>query len=155
MNQNMFSKPSKPKKHFPPGLSDDVFPGYRLSRAASDSDTESISSGFIPVEEETKKQEKTRGLNNNDEQYDRDMQPQDLNSAYIYSWVPRLVDGELCIEGDLVDLDDEDDDTNSILAERFTFELVFDELLGFALFVPNAHEQLGFASSKRIEVTTQ
>ena len=115
----MIRKPAKKEKHVPPGPCSDSFPHHLLSRRqASDSDTESIASGFFPVEA-NQEQNEIRGYNNNDELRSTDSQSQELNSAYIYSWVPRLVEGELCFEGDLVDLDEEDDDTNSILAERF------------------------------------
>ena len=127
----MNKRPSKKEKHVPPGPFSDGFPHHLLSRRqASDSDTESISSGFFPVEA-NQEQDEIRGFNNNDELRSTDSQSQELNSAYIYSWVPRLVKGELCFEGDLVDLDDEDDDTNSILAERFTTEPVVERLTGF------------------------
>ena len=53
-----------------------------------------------------------------------------LGLHLLLSWVPRLVEGELCFEGDLVDLDEEDDDTNSILAERFTTGPVVERVNG-------------------------
>ena len=121
---------NKEKPVPPPGPCSDGLPRHLPSRRqASDSDTDSITSGFFPVEA-NQEQDALRGLNNNDEFCSSDSQSQDLNSAYIYSWVPRLVEGELCFEGDLVDLDEEDDDTNSILAERFTTGPVVERVNG-------------------------
>ena len=121
-------------KHVPPGPCDGGLPLHLLSREsrrqASDSDTDSISSGFFPVEA-NQEQDKIGGLNNNYASSQSELQSQELNSAYIYSWVPRLVDDELCFEGDLVDLDEEDeDDSNSILAERFTTGPIIERLNG-------------------------
>ena len=126
----MIRRPAKKEKHVPLGPCSNGLPRHLLSRRqACDSDTESISSGFFPVEA-NQEQDEIRGFNNNDELRSTDSQSQELNSAYIYSWVPRLVEGELCFEGDLVDLDEEDDDTNSILAERFTTGPVVERVNG-------------------------
>ena len=121
------------RRHVLPGPCDGGLPYHLLSREsrrqASDSDTDSISSGFFPVES-NQEQDKIGGLNNNFASSQTDLQSQELNSAYIYSWLPRLVDDELCFEGDLVDLEDEDDDSNSILAERFTTGPIIERLNG-------------------------
>jgi len=122
----MLRKTRKPvKKSVPPGPWVGGLPCHLQNPSrgeASDSDveTESVMSGFIPVEA-NQEQDTTGGLNNNDEFLKTDMKTKEANSAYIYSWVPRLVDGELCIEGDLLDPDDDDDycSINSIVAERF------------------------------------
>ena len=120
----MFRKPVK--RSAPPGLWEDGLPSHLPSRRqASDSDaeTESVMSGFIPVAA-NQEQDTAGGLNNNNNEFLKtDLTTREANSAYIYSWVPRLVDGELCIEGDLLDLDEDDDDDCSInmtMAEKFT-----------------------------------
>ena len=89
-------------------------------------------SGFITVEA-NQEQDTAGGLNNNDEFLKTDLKTRGGHSAYIYSWVPRLVGGELCIEGDLLDPDEDDDDyssINSIVAERFITGPVIDRVNG-------------------------
>ena len=129
-HHKMAKRPSKKEKHVPPGPCSDGFLPHLISRRqTSDSDTESITSGFFPVEA-NQEQDAIRGFNNNDELCSTYSQSHDLKSAYIYSWVPRLEGDELCFEGDLVDLDEGDDDTNSILAERFTTGPVVERVNG-------------------------
>jgi len=131
----MFRKPVK--KSVPPGPWVGGLPCHipipsRRQASDSDGDTESVMSGFITVEA-NQEQDTAGGLNNNDEFLKTDLTTRGGHSAYIYSWVPRLVGGELCIEGDLLDPDEDDDDyssINSIVAERFITGPVIDRVNG-------------------------
>ena len=134
MNVKMYKRLAR--KNVPPGPyedDDDLLGHFRPGHLTSDSDTESVISGFIPVKA-NQEQGRVGGLNNNNDEIAKlglQQQQQDHNSAYIYCWVPRLVNDELCIEGDLLDLgDDEDGDTNSITTERFTTGPLVDRVNG-------------------------
>ena len=124
------------KKSVPPGPWGDGIPIHLPSRRQesdyeSDTETESVISGFIPVEA-NQEQVTTGGFNNNDEFLKTDLKSREANSAYIYSWVPRLVDGKLCIEGDLLDFDEDDDacSVNTTMAEKFISGPVIDRVNG-------------------------
>lgn len=117
LTNKMFRKLKRPvKKSVLPGPCEDGLPSHlpipsRCQSSDSDAETESVMSGFIPVEA-NQEQDTMGGLNNNDEFRKTVLKSREANSAYIYSWVPRLVDGELCIEGDLLDLDEQDDNSS-------------------------------------------